>query len=209
MPIPIPYALDYTATVSGQIPKFVTCEKCTMEYVYLMQRSAQGEGTSFLFLNNAGAQDRAQAEAEAALFRKLQKSCDLVPCPSCGWYQNDMVLRSRKLLHRWITPVLWFITPGAIVVLLLALVSTAAIIKNPKNVPLQMVIWSWPGALLLTFAVIASLRWRRKRRACYDINQEEIESRKQLGQKLAMSKQRFLQVMQSNFQAGGQEEIQR
>jgi hypothetical protein len=82
MTIPIPYAMDYTSTMSGAVLKLVRCEHCGTEYVYKMQRMATGEGTSFLFLDNHGAADRAAARAEETLQRKLERGVDLVPCPT-------------------------------------------------------------------------------------------------------------------------------
>src|SRR5262249_28723229 len=127
--------------------------------------------------------------------------------PACGWYQNDMVLRSRKLLHRWITPVLWTVTPGAILFLLLAVVCTLGLITNPKNNSLEMVMWFWLAAFAFTSAVIFMIRWRKKRRERHDINQEDVEARKELGQKLAMKKEIFLQMVQNHSSGGPQEAI--
>src|SRR5262245_28452231 len=54
--IPIPTGVDYTSTVTGSVLKQVRCEQCNLEYLYEMTRSARGEGTSLLFLDNEGAQ---------------------------------------------------------------------------------------------------------------------------------------------------------
>ncbi len=97
----IPYAMDYTASVSGAVYKFVPCQHCKAEYVYLMERTGTGGGTSFLFLDNQGASNRASSQAEQELVRKLSQGIDMVPCPSCFHYQTDMVLKARKKYHRW------------------------------------------------------------------------------------------------------------
>src|SRR4051794_36030586 len=102
--IPIPYGQKYTTTLRGRVPKLVKCEQCSLEYVYHLSRSARGEGTSFLFLNNEGAQSSAEGEARARLLAALMKACEPVPCPGCGHVQQHMVPRARQLRHRWMGP---------------------------------------------------------------------------------------------------------
>src|SRR3954447_23239420 len=45
----IPYAMRYTATMRGRVPILVQCEKCAFEYVYILEATERGEGTSILF----------------------------------------------------------------------------------------------------------------------------------------------------------------
>jgi hypothetical protein len=97
----IPYALTYTSTTRGRVPKFVDCEECGQKYVYFLERSASGEGTSFLFLENAEAQQRAEETAKADLTAELARGVDPVPCPRCGWFQKSMVKRARDLHRKW------------------------------------------------------------------------------------------------------------
>lgn len=81
----IPYGMDYTAHLSGSILKMVRCEQCAQDYVYVLTRSAEGQGRSLLFLDNEGARERAASRAERRLREKLERSCDPVPCLHCGW----------------------------------------------------------------------------------------------------------------------------
>src|SRR5262245_23015334 len=101
MPIPIPYALDYNVTASGAVLKLVRCEHCTAEYIYKLERSATGSGTSLLFLDNTGAHDRASTEAASNLRGKLERGVDVVPCPACGWVQSNMTPKARRQQCRW------------------------------------------------------------------------------------------------------------
>jgi hypothetical protein len=94
--IPIPYARSYTANLSGATLKLVRCEKCHVEYVYRMERVGSGSGTSILFLENKGAQDRASQQAVNELRGLLWRECDPVPCPGCGWYQDAMIRAMRR-----------------------------------------------------------------------------------------------------------------
>jgi hypothetical protein len=93
--------MEYTCEVSGGTYKFVECEACQQKYVYRMVRKAKGQGDSLYFLDNAGAQDRAQSKANADLQKALANDCDPVPCPKCGSYQDDMVAKLCREYRMW------------------------------------------------------------------------------------------------------------
>ena len=99
----IPYGLEYTATTYGSVYKHVTCEHCAVEYSYEMYRFATGAGLSFLFLDGAGASERAQTKAENDLIRKLVRGVEVVPCPECGWVQSNMFRRARNQYGKWLS----------------------------------------------------------------------------------------------------------
>ena len=105
----IPTGANHTATATGSVIKKVRCEHCSVEYVYRMERKVTGRGYSPIFLDNDGASDRAQDSARQKLGEEIDKGTDIVPCPSCGWLQNNMV---RKLKKQWIliTLLVWPVT---------------------------------------------------------------------------------------------------
>ncbi len=80
----------YTSRVSGSVLKGAYCENCECEYLYKMVRTAEGQGSSPYYLDNAGAERRAQESAINSLTAAL-KGVDAVPCPDCGWYQKNML----------------------------------------------------------------------------------------------------------------------
>ena len=90
---------NYRAAVSGTVIKDVRCEKCGCEYLYRMIRRGEGSGSSPYYLNNEGAQRRANAGAKRQLQKLLARGVDPVACPDCGWLQAQMVreLRRRSL----------------------------------------------------------------------------------------------------------------
>lgn len=92
----IPIGRSYTATVQGSVLKSNRCEKCGAEYVYEIERSATGSGSSLLFLDNDGAEERAATSARDKLYDKLESAVDAVACPSCGWYQRDMARHLKR-----------------------------------------------------------------------------------------------------------------
>jgi len=90
---------DVESTQMGTTRKIVNCELCGKDYSYSLSRTAKGHATNFLF-GQAG-HAAASVRAQASLARVLEKAGDPVPCPICGWYQKDMVLRARTLRYRW------------------------------------------------------------------------------------------------------------
>src|SRR4051794_20852859 len=91
--VPVPVGRKYTATAHGRVIKSETCEGCGTKFVYLMKRSATAYGSSPLWLNNAGAEERAEGGAHRELMKKLERENDLIACPACGRFQRRMVWR--------------------------------------------------------------------------------------------------------------------
>jgi hypothetical protein len=86
---------EFTATAIGHTLRTVVCEQCGSEYIYGLKCEGIGSGTSVLFLDNLGAEGRAEKAAQDALAEKLKNAVDGVPCPKCGWYQASMVKHLR------------------------------------------------------------------------------------------------------------------
>src|SRR4051812_41761719 len=84
----------FTARLQGSVIKGVHCENCGCDYLYQLERTGVGKGSSPYYLDNDGAKRRAQAGAQRALLKALQ-GCDTAPCPECGWYQAEMVKKMR------------------------------------------------------------------------------------------------------------------
>jgi hypothetical protein len=97
--------LSYKAKVSGAVTKRVTCEKCSCAYAYEMVRQARGAGTSLYFLDNAGAENRAYAQANKRLRRAFERGVEPVACPDCGWFQSEMVEEARRRTLRVMKPI--------------------------------------------------------------------------------------------------------
>jgi hypothetical protein len=198
MGIPIPYALTYTATVEGRAPKLVQCEGCGHEYVYFLERTASGQGTSMLFLDNEGAQSTASAEAHAELMARLDKACEAVPCPACGRYQQHMVTYARHLRYRWMrTGAVLLFTLGALLFMGAMAFSPARGNPNDPDADLPAtLLWGgvWMGFLGCP-ALLVLRYWLSKR---YDPNREDLEERKQYGQRYSMSLPDFLKAVEAN-----------
>jgi hypothetical protein len=70
-----------------------------------MVRQARGAGTSLYFLDNAGAEHRAYAQANKRLRRAFERGVEPVACPDCGWFQPEMVREVRRRTLRVLRPI--------------------------------------------------------------------------------------------------------
>jgi hypothetical protein len=188
--IPVPVGLTYKTTLRGHCPKLVTCDKCKLEYVYLLEETAAGEGTSLMFADNEGARQRSAAAAEAVLREKLHYGVAPVPCPSCGTIQDHMIPRARQLYRRWMRTVGLIGLAPAAVLSIPAVVYTLIDSAWAGLSGLTIGMWSVVGSILaislglvITRAIIASR---------YNPNDLPLETRIQQAKWLAVSKEVFL-----------------
>ena len=141
----IPTGMRYTSTVSGSVWKAVSCEFCRLDYAYKMTRKTTGTGRSVMFLDNAGAQQRARAAAISNLQRELEGQFDAVACPKCGRYQTQMFGKVRWKQRGTLTTI--------VLVILIAL-SLLSVVAGPFGVG--------AGVLLgLPLIIIGEIRRRR------------------------------------------------
>ena len=185
----IPYATTYTTTLTGQAPKFVECEKCRFQFVYIIEHKVSSEGTSMLFLDNAGAIDRSKAGAEDALRRSLEYGCEPVPCPECGWIQEHMIPRARQVHRGWMTKAAIGLSAAAAI-----LAGPAAIYRLSDDSPRWSLatigIWSVVGILGAAGMTLAV--WRVAIHRSFDPNAESTEARKTRGREMATNAAEFL-----------------
>ena len=172
---------DYTAVAQGSARKQVRCEQCGREFTYLVERTGTGKGSSWYFLDNEGAQIRADTKAQQTLAASLGCAVDPVACPECGWFQKNMVVEARRRRHRWILNVG---VGGGAILLLFAMFPTAMNSARPND---NLVVAAVALAGLGGFGVIAGTvgRWLLVRR--FDLNADwkptsgRLDSRKPIG----------------------------
>lgn len=198
MIIPIPYGMEYTATVEGRVFKFVRCEKCNSEFAYEMKREGSGSGTAILFVKNQGARERASAKAQAELSSRLQNECDPVPCPECGCYQEHMIPVIRRNFQFWMTVSGLFLLLGGFILFLWFV--GAGLSGDPSNN-------AWAGlygkiAAALGGAGVAFLLLRYLWARTLKPNVGDPEIRKQLGQKLTLDWREFARVRREMEEEG-------
>lgn len=148
MIIPIPTGMNYTSKVSGALVKKVRCESCYKHYVYQMHRTGTGTGSSPLFLDNEGASGRAQSGAMLNLIHQLENTVDVVPCPNCGWYQDDMVKKARRGYRRWMLSVGACLTLGLVPVAVIGNFINTGLDGREPTIPTNY-FWTAIGAIAL------------------------------------------------------------
>ena len=204
--IPIPLIWKtYTCTMHGSTVKIVACENCSTEYVYLMERDGVGVGTSWYWLNDDGARDRAKSAAEDLLQSALENDYDPVPCPVCGHYQRSMF---PKLLEQKETRAQ---AAGAgVSCLLLALMVIASLntaltllwsiayLLDPNDRYFRNLIVG--GAILLPLCVLAVVLWFVKRAKIrrFDPNSADQQFRISIGRSLAVTRAEFEEAQQQS-----------
>ena len=169
MLIPIPIGEKVVATAQGAVWKFVFCAKCKHEYAYLMELEATGADHNLLFLDAEGCAKRAQAQAEQNLLKKSRNLVLPVPCPYCGFYKQDMVIRLKEdgandgLLK------------AGLVVVMLSLIPMAFSIHN-----------IWIVTLAGTFAGLSLIGYGEFVASRFDPNAGDPEARKVRGRRYAL-----------------------
>ena len=164
MQIPIPIGVKRVAAVQGAVWKFVSCAHCQQRYAYLLELEATGTDHDLLFLDAKGSAERARAQAEQNLVQKSRNVVIPVPCPSCGFYQNDMarMLKDERSMNR--------LQIAGLVIAVLSLI------------PLTLGIpYIWVLSIVLAVIGLALVAWGLVLAFRFDPNAGDPEPRKALG----------------------------
>lgn len=130
---------EYSTTVTGSEVRNVKCERCHAEFAYILSREGTGSDSSVLFLDSQAAEAAALKRATESLAVELKNAVDAVPCPKCGWYQQQMV---ESLREEWGSP---FMYVGAICA------ATGIFGWITGFVISLAVLWSWVWGRQVTF----------------------------------------------------------
>jgi hypothetical protein len=194
---------EYTATLHGRVLKFVPCENCSTEYVYVLEREGSGVGTSVYMLNDEGAQDHATSAADETLRSYLENDYDPVPCPVCGHYQRYMFPKLHETRSPW--------GPAAMLVVLaigcLAAVGgmywSVAYLQQPNDHALWRMVAAWlltavVGLVGVGLSVLNQFKARR-----FDPNAENQQARIEKGRSRAVTRAEFEEAHQQERGADG------
>lgn len=166
---------NHTINLTVSVVKEVTCEKCKTQYCYALKRTEFGTGTSVYGLDEQGAQNRAADRAAQKLNDTLRDAFEVVPCPTCGNYQAQMV-QFLKNAH-----LKWLIIPAAILVLGSIIALVVSFRQGNASLAAGAV-----GALVAGIGLFAFRGWSVGN---FDPNAGDPEPRKQIGRELALLKQ--------------------
>ncbi len=200
-PIPIIWS-THSAIIRGSIVKFVRCENCSTEYLYLMEREGTGMGTSLYLLNEQGAANRAGEAAKEMLKAILEKDFDAVPCPVCGHYQRYMFSKLER--HEVQQPKgLWGqalllagIAAGSLAGVV-ALRSTLAYALGPNKHDLWNSLAAWSVVLLGCLLGFGPSVVRRYRSGRCNPNSGDPQVRIAMGQTRAVTREEYEQARRS------------
>jgi hypothetical protein len=93
---------EISKTITGAALKEVCCEQCEYRYQYQIERKGTGESFAWLFISTNIELSEAETRAARDLRRQLRKGHDLVPCPMCGFIQQEMVEQARENAYEWL-----------------------------------------------------------------------------------------------------------
>jgi hypothetical protein len=169
VPIPIPIGAQHIATARGSAWKLVSCEHCQQRYAYLLDLEAIGEAHDLLFLNEKDAAERARMHAEHNLLQKTRNCVRPIPCPNCGFYQEEM---SRQLKEEaWINR---FQVVGAV----LAVLSFIPLAFDVALIWALTLVLAAAGLTLVAYGYVVAFR--------FDPNAGDAEIRKAWGRRHAV-----------------------
>jgi hypothetical protein len=180
-------------------PRVVRCEGCGRSYAYEQKRTEHGSAnTDFedtwarwlhvMWRRSMHAESNTRLEGKDALVaqraaeyqRLLESGIEAIPCPACGWYQSNMIPKSRSLYRSW----RFYIGVGLPVGLVPVAIIGGLIngeLEEKGNTPIP-----WPifvAALVCLFAAgIGMFIWERNLAQNYDPNDADVEARKLYGQ---------------------------
>lgn len=182
---------EYTATVGGRVLKFVRCENCPTEYVYVLEREGVGVGTSVYLLNEDGAESHAMSAAEDTLRQALENDFDPVPCPRCGNYQKFMFPKLMEDRSAWGAAArVAAMLIGALAIVIGAYWTRIYVIRPTDGAFWRMIAaWATVAAAGLVSIALAAARGAWERR--FDPNDGDPEARIAEGRRRAVTRAEF------------------
>lgn len=104
-------------TIEKTAIKQAHCEHCNCLYAYQTSRKASRSSDGALAAGHVGGvvgvliwalvrslskndDSKLRAQAEIAAQKQIDRAIEVVPCPECGWYQQDMVKEARRRARR-------------------------------------------------------------------------------------------------------------
>jgi hypothetical protein len=171
-------------TAKGTAVKAVRCEACNHRYDYQLSRVGVGHSSASLTTPDYEA---AQRKAADDLRKRLERACDPVPCPACGWYQHDMVARARQLRYGPLlgASVLLFFLAGilSLAAPIIALSPSASAREARSSIP-YFILLLVLGVSLATAVVCLALRFLLA--LFFDPNRADVTGRIELGRSRAL-----------------------
>jgi hypothetical protein len=188
--IPV-HTTTYTVTAHGRIAKFVACENCPVEYVYVLEREASGAGTTFYGLNEEDAQDDASSASQDTLKAVLENDFDAVPCPVCGHYQRYMFPKLLETKGLGGVAVTLIVMMGGCLDAVAALYWSLDYLQRPNDYAFGRMVVTWSILLFLCLVGLGLALVKRRKIRRFDPNLEDQQTRIAKGRSRAMTRAEF------------------
>ncbi len=206
IPMPIFWAKQYTATAQGSRLKFVPCEHCSVEYVYVIEREATGAGVSVYTLNNQGATDKASVEAGLMLSDILENDFDPVPCPVCGHYQRYMFPKLLGNTGAWVRLVLLVVLALGCLTGVIAAYRSISYLLRPADDGFGQLVAAWVVLLLLGVAGFGLSSINKVLIRRFNPNVDDPQARIAIGRSRAITREEFEKAQPAKSPACSMEE---
>jgi hypothetical protein len=165
---------NHTVQLTATKVKEVTCEKCRTQYAYALSRSEFGTATSVYGIDEEGAHGRAAGTAATKLDYSLFGAFELVPCPSCGAYQAQMVTFLKNAHLKWMILIAGLLVIAAAVLFCAGMAGGNSMLYRVS--------------LALFVAAVGMIAYRAWSASRYDPNFGDPEPRKELARSMAFLK---------------------
>jgi hypothetical protein len=193
----------FTATAAGRAVKFVTCESCATEYVYVLEREASGGGTTAYGLNSEGAERDAKSAAGETLAAVLENDFDPVPCPACGHYQKYMFPKLMETKGAAGIVLAAVALMGGCLAAVGALYWTANYFQGPNEYHYRRMVTTWSILAVVCLVLLGQSLVRKYRIRYFDPNREDQQARLAKARSRAITRAEFEKLKKSEADSGG------
>jgi hypothetical protein len=146
-----------------------------------LELEATGEDRDLLFLDGKGSAERARAQAEQNLLRKSRNCVLPVPCPNCGFYQDEMARQLKG--EAWINR---FQVAG----LAISVISLLPLAFDIPFIWVLTLVTAAIGLTLLVYGYVVAFR--------FDPNSGDAEATKALGRNYAVWGEQLAELLATN-----------
>lgn len=172
---------------TGSTHRPVTCERCGTQFVYKAERTVERFTPVPALMDEGEIRRKGEQLAKKQLEQELANASDVIPCPSCGWVQQEMIDAARRDRFRLMREFGWPLVAAAVILALLALGLTYW--NQPVMVNNALLVWCLVAGVGL--AGVGLLLGRRLLSSGFDPNREDVETRKRRGQECSVSRAEF------------------
>jgi hypothetical protein len=174
------YKMDILA---GSLPKEVTCESCSQQYVYFPERAAEAQAATL-------GPEIAQRKALIALMNDRA----LAPCPRCGWIQPDMLRLARGRAGPSITTYMGlFLILGSAIFRFVIMQEMAVPAMRQRQEASNQVPYFVASAVLFLVG-LGLLIWGLVRQKSWDPNRQSVERRIRLAHQVSLTRDDYLRL---------------